>query len=468
MQCPRLIIAGLNGGTGKTITSLGLTRAWVRSGLSICPCKKGPDYIDAKWLGLAARHPATNLDPYLLTPPVLRALFRDAVAGCDGALIEGNRGLFDGKDLSGSCSTAELARLLDTPVILTMDCTKMTRTAAAIVAGMANFEPGLRLAGVILNRTANDRHRDILRRSIEHHTGIPVLGTLPKLRDNPIPERHMGLVSDQEYAPQDDPLETVADLISQHCDVKGLWDIACAAPSVPGVENLPPLWETLPMAEPTEPPVRIGYVRDAALWFYYEQNLQALRHAGAELIELSVLSSDPWPVVDALYLGGGFPETMAARIADNHPILRHIRTEAEAGLPIYAECGGFMILSRSLVYEGTEYPMAGVFPVSTQVCPRPQGLGYVEAVVETENPYHPLGSTIRGHEFHYSRCVVDTGSAPVFCLRMDRGFGMGAEKDGLTHHNVFASYTHLFALGEPHWAVNVVQAARHHRANRAE
>ncbi len=464
MHRPRIIIAGLNGGTGKTITSLGTTRAWVRAGRAIKPFKKGPDYIDAKWLGLAAHCPATNLDPYLLREPVLKALFRTSLGACDGALIEGNRGLFDGKDLTGSCSTAELARILDTPVILAMDCTKMTRTAAAIVSGIIHFEEGVRVAGVILNRTANDRHRSILRQTIEHYTGVPVLGALPKMRQNPIPERHMGLISDQEYDPENDPLDTVADLISDNCDVDALWNVACSAPAVP---EAPDVWSLMPAPETADSPVRIGYVRDAALWFYYEENLQALRHAGAELIELSLLSPEPWPELDALYLGGGFPETLAGRIADNTSLRTHIRELAESGLPIYAECGGFMVLSRSLVYQGAEYPMTGVFPVSTHLCERPQGLGYIDATVTEENPYHPAGSVIRGHEFHYSKCVVDAGAQPAFGLQMARGEGMGADRDGLVYKNVFASYTHLFALGEPHWAVNLVQAARRRRQSRA-
>lgn len=463
MHRPRIIIAGLNGGTGKTITSLGTTRAWVRKGLAIKPFKKGPDYIDAKWLGLAALKPATNLDPYLLSEEMLKALFRTSLESFDGALIEGNRGLFDGKDLTGTCSTAEVARILDTPVILAMDCTKMTRTAAAIVSGIINFEEGVRVAGVILNRTANDRHRGILRQTIEHYTGVPVLGALPKMRHNPIPERHMGLISDQEYDPENDPLDTVADLISDHCDVDALWNIACSAAPVPAA---PDIWTLMPKALPLESPVRIGYVRDAALWFYYEENLQALRHAGAELIELSLLSHEPWPELDALYLGGGFPETLAQKIADNTATCAHVKQLAEAGLPIYAECGGFMVLSRSLVYQGTEYPMTGVFPVSTHLCERPQGLGYIDATVTMDNPYHPTGSIIRGHEFHYSKCIVDPGATPDFGLQMDRGFGMGSDKDGLIYKNVLASYTHLFALGEPHWAVNMVLAARKHRADR--
>jgi cobyrinic acid a,c-diamide synthase len=471
MQCPRIIIAGLNGGSGKTIISLGLARIWVRSGKALIPFKKGPDYIDAKWLGLAAGTSATNLDPYLLPKPVLRALFRTRMIGGEGALIEGNRGLFDGKDVAGSCSTAELARILDTPIILVMDCTKMTRTAAAVVRGMIAFEPGMHIAGVILNRTANDRHRAILRESIEQYIGVPVLGALPKLKRNPLPERHMGLISDQEYAASNEALDTVADLIGAHVDAARLWRIACNAPPLSVVRTvtedmIPPenVWALIPRALPSSSPaVRIGYVRDAALWFYYEENLEALRRAGAELIGLSLLTDERWPHIDGLYLGGGFPETLAERLTANASMRRHVKALADGGLPIYAECGGMMYLGRDLVYKEARYPMAGVLPVTTQLCERPQGLGYVDAVVTVDNPFHPLGTILRGHEFHYSRCLVHEGETPVFGLRLDKGCGMGGQQDGIIAGSVFAAYTHLHALGERHWAGNFVRAAEGYR-----
>jgi cobyrinic acid a,c-diamide synthase len=479
MNCPRIIIAGLSGGSGKTIVSLGLARVWTRSGKAIKPFKKGPDYIDARWLSLATGVTATNLDPYLVRKPVLRALFRSRAAAYDGALIEGNRGIFDGKDLAGSCSTAELARIIDAPVVLVIDCTKMTRTAAALVLGVVDFETDVRIAGVILNRTANDRHRAILRDAIEHYAGLPVLGALPKVRHNPLPERHMGLISDQEYAQSDSALDAVAELIASHVDVDRVWEIACSAAPLeegrsgaegsfdPGGASAPlhDVWAASIRALPPErPSVRIGYVRDAALWFYYEENLEALRRAGAELIALTLLSDAAWPEVDGLYLGGGFPETQAEQLACNASIRTHVKKAAQNGMPIYAECGGLMYLGRALVYKGRQYPMAGVLPVTTHLCDRPQGLGYIEAIVTAENPYHPLGSVIRGHEFHYSRCVVHDDANPVFCLKIEKGHGaMGSENDGLIAGNVFASYLHLFALGEPHWAIRFVQAADRYR-----
>lgn len=455
---PRLILAGLSGGSGKTIVSLGLCRALVQKGLAVRPFKKGPDYIDAAWLGLAARADCSNLDPFLLSREVLTALFADKAAGSDFAIVEGNRGLFDGKDVGGSCSTAELARWLDCPVVLVLDCTKMTRTAAAVVAGCRHFEECLRLAGVVLNRTAGERHRKILRQAIETYTDVPVLGMLPKLFENPIPERHMGLVSDQEHAGREEALDAVGRLAADCLDLEGLAALARSAPALarPDVR----LW---PEAAAGEPPV-IGYVLDAALWFYYPENLEALERAGARLVRLSLLDPAPWPEIHGLYLGGGFPETQAEALSANTALRERVRSLAQAGLPLYAECGGFMYLCRSLEQEGRSFPMAGVLPMATTLCPRPQGLGYVEARVERDNPFHPQGGVIRGHEFHYSACLAPDPAAPGdFVLRMERGQGLQAGRDGLLTGNVWAGYIHIHALGEPHWAPRFVAAAARFR-----
>ncbi|QGY38987.1 cobyrinate a,c-diamide synthase [Pseudodesulfovibrio cashew] len=454
---PRLILAGLSGGTGKTIVSLALARAFERMGMCVAPFKKGPDYIDAKWLSLAARRPCSNLDPFFHTDEALHALLKHRSEGCDLSLIEGNRGLFDGKDEQGSCSTAELARKLDCPVILTIDCTKMTRTVAAIVQGCATFEPGLNLAGVILNRTAGERHRSVLRASIEANTDVPVLGMLPKMAANPIPERHMGLLSDQEYGSDrggQKALNILAGMAEQWLDLDGILAVAENAP-----EFLPepgPLFAGAAM----EKTVRIGYVDDAALWFYYPENLEALEHAGAELVRLSVLDPTPWPKLDGLYLGGGFPEVFAERIAGNREVLAGIKSMSQAGLPIYAECGGFMILCDALECDGVRHPMAGVFPATTTFCPKPQGLGYTEALSLKDNVFHREGTLIRGHEFHYSVCLDEGMQHLDFTMKMVRGMGAGKGRDGLLYQNTFAGYNHIHALAVPGWAPRFVAAAQ--------
>ena len=455
---PRCILAGLSGGTGKTIVSLALTRAFARAGRTVAPFKKGPDYIDAKWLGLAARRPCSNLDPYFHSDAVLRSLLFHKSAGADLSLVEGNRGLFDGKDEQGSCSTAELARKLSTPVILAIDCTKMTRTVAAIVQGCAGFEPGLNLAGVILNRTAGERHRSVLVKSIEAHTDVPVLGLLPKITHDPIPERHMGLISDQEYdgtdyGDVDRALDSLADLADEWLDMDAIERVMTGAPDFgprPG-----PLFP----GDPAPKRARIGYVHDAALWFYYPENLEALEHAGAELVRLSVLDDAPWPDLDGLYLGGGFPEVFAGKIAGNGRVLAAIKGLADAGKPIYAECGGFMILCDWLEYEGARHAMAGVFPVGTTFCRRPQGLGYTEAMAERGSVFYPQGETVLGHEFHYSVCLDDRGKPGDSTMKMVRGKGVLGDRDGLLYKNTFAGYNHIHALSVPEWGDRFVKAA---------
>jgi cobyrinic acid a,c-diamide synthase len=464
---PRIVLAGLSGGSGKTFVTAGLCRALSRRGHSVAPFKKGPDYIDASWLSHAARQAACNLDPFLLPREAIAALFQERARAADISVIEGNRGLFDGKDREGTCSTAELARQLDAPVVLVLDATKMTRTAAAVVAGCRAFEPGLNLAGVILNRTAGKRHRHILQDCIENLAGVPVLGSLPKMAANPIPERHMGLVSDQEHAGREAALDAIADVVERWVDVERLAGIAKAAPA-PAPAG-PVCWPQ--RVVPGEGPV-IGYVYDAALWFYYPENLEALSRAGARLVKLSLLDAEPWPELHGLYLGGGFPETQARELSANTPARERVRALAAAGLPIYAECGGFMYLCEGLHLDedgrDTWRQFAGVFPVSTRLCARPQGLGYVEALVEGENPFHPLGAHITGHEFHYSACTEPSRPAvmPPLTLKMLRGHGMMEGRDGLLTGRTFAAYSHIHALGTPHWAPAFVRAAQAYREGR--
>ncbi len=450
---PRILLAGLSGGAGKTIVSLSLARALSDADQQVKPFKKGPDYIDANWLSLAARTPATNLDPCFLDELRLRALFHEKAKGFDVAVIEGNRGLFDGKDVAGSCSTAQLARQLKVPVVLVLDCTKMTRTAAAIVAGCTAFEQGVDLRGVILNRTAGKRHRNILRSSIETHTDAKVLGVFPKLSENPVPERHMGLVSDQEFNRKEASLDELGRMGREYLDLDALLDMARSAKPL----DIAPvdLW---PSDQGVEKPV-IGYVHDAALWFYYPENLEALERAGAKLVRLSLLDDQGWPEIHGLYLGGGFPETLAEKLADNEMARARVHSLAAAGTPIYAECGGFMYLCSEVEYGGRAYPMSGVLPLKTGFCDKPQGLGYTEALVVRPNPFYREGVRIVGHEFHYSHCIVEGGGEISLCLAMKRGKGMLGGMDGVVKDNIMASYNHIFALSTPEWAPGFVLAA---------
>ncbi|MDR3358678.1 MAG: cobyrinate a,c-diamide synthase [Desulfovibrio sp.] len=465
VRLPRLCVSAISGGGGKTLLSLGLARVLKRMGLAVKPFKKGPDYIDAAWLSLAAGEQATNLDPWFLPRDRLRALFAYAMSQSRGeiGLIEGNRGIFDGLDAAGSCSTAELARWLACPVVITLNCTKMTRTAAALVQGLRGFEPDVAVRGLVLNQIGSPRHETALRRALETHTDVPVLGALPRLTENPLPERHMGLASFGEGLSEraEAVLDSLADFVGAHVNVGALLAAARAAPDLPeekpfrGAEDESPRRGRQTGTAAAKTP-RIGYVRDAALWFYYRENLESLSGAGAKLLRLSLFDGRPWPEMDGLYLGGGFPEDTAAQLRDS-PHLSWLRDMARRGMPIYAECGGFMLLARGIEREGQLWQMSDIFPVITRCCARPQGLGYVSASVTRRNPWFSAGTRIRGHEFHYSRCEW-CGEPPAAALRLERGTGMGMIAgeacDGLAFNNVFALYTHIFAPAVPSWARN--------------
>jgi len=303
-QKPRLVIAAMRGGAGKTLISLGLLAAWRDyHGLRVVPFKKGPDYIDSGWLAMAAQQPCYNLDPFLMTAEeMLRSFVQRSNTG-DISVIEGNRGLYDGVDIRGSFSTAELAKLLRAPVILIVDATKVTRTAAAQVLGCIQFDPEVEIAGVLLNQVSGKRHEQILKGAIEHYCKIPVLGVIPRENRNLFPERHLGLVPPQESDNISGALAFASKQINEHVDLEALWRIAKT------VESLG--WP-LPQVDPQKgragaEPVVIGVIRDAAFQFYYPENLEALEERGAIIKEISCFTSRPLPPLDALYIGGCFP-----------------------------------------------------------------------------------------------------------------------------------------------------------------
>ncbi len=464
---PRVVISALRGGSGKTVVSIGLIAALKACGSSVAPFKKGPDYIDAGWLALAAGRPCYNLDTFLLSAETIRRSFCSHSAADGLAVIEGNRGLYDGIDLDGATSTAELAKLLSAPVVLCLDCTKTTRTMAAVVCGCVGFDPGVAIRGLILNRVAGARHESILRRSIEHYSGVPVIGALPKLARGIFPERHMGLVPTPEHDWAADSIVAMAQVASRHIDLEALRRIARAAPSVASVCTAAPDAHPSPATPVSSPPVAcIGVLRDSAFQFYYPENLEALTAAGAEIVAASPLSDSDLPGIDALYIGGGFPETHAAELAANTAFSRRLRELVEEGLPVYAECGGLMYLGEALEVEGRRHAMTGVLPVAFGLFKRPQGHGYTVVAVEGANPFYPAGTEIRGHEFHYSRVLRWTGRDSDLVFRMRRGVGIHGHRDGILYKNVLATYTHIHALGTPGWATALVRNAAAFRSRK--
>lgn len=461
MNVPRILIAGVRGGSGKTLISLGLLAGWQRRGHQTAPFKKGPDYIDAAWLSRAAGRSCRNLDLFLMSPRAALDSFCASAAGFDIAVIEGNRGLFDGVDAHGSYSTAELAKLLQTPVILSVDCTKATRTIAAIVLGCQRLDPQVPLRGVILNQVAGSRHESVVREAVEDTCGLPVLGVIPRVRELLLPERHLGLVPPQEHGRLNEAIEQAARIVEEGLDLEAIWALAQQAPAlVPE-----PRPERVHSEEKQQEIVQIGVFRDAAFQFYYPENLEALERQGARLIEISPIVANELPQVDALYIGGGFPETLAPALAENRPFLDSLRRAVEHGLPVYAECGGTVYLGQKLLFQGEEYSMTGALPAVFGFGTRPQGHGYTELETVLHNPFYAVGETLRGHEFHYTFIRSSTADL-AFAFRVRRGYGCDGERDGLCHRNVLACYTHVHALGTASWAPALVRAAARFRRSR--
>lgn len=452
IHCPRLTIAGLGGDTGKTAVSVGLCRVLHKKGHTVIPFKKGPDYIDMGWLSRGANHPCYNVDLFLMSKDQILSSFSLNTRNADIAVIEGNRGLYDGMDLEGSVSTAEIAKLLLSPVILVVDCTKVTRTVAALVLGCQTLDPEVAIKGVILNRLAGLRHESIIQKGIEKYCNLPVVGTIPKLKNIAFPGRHLGLVPPQEHPLAEEAIEKSAEVMAKYLDTEQLWQIAKRASPL----NFIP--EEYP--EITDKQVNIGIIRDSAFQFYYPENLDALKRAGARLIEFSALTGNLPPSLDALYIGGGFPETHASALSANEKLRHAIREAAEEGLPIYAECGGLMYLSEELIWDGKTYPMVGILPAVIGVSKKPQGHGYTIIEVEARNPYFKTGQILKGHEFHYSYALDMTAKDGVsFVFKMKKGEGIIKGMDGFCYKNVLATYTHLHALGTKAWVNGIMKMA---------
>jgi cobyrinic acid a,c-diamide synthase len=451
---PALLIAAPGSGSGKTTLTLGLMAALRRRGLVVAPFKVGPDYIDPGHHAAICGRVSHNLDGWMCGRQRVRQTFADAADGVDIALIEGVMGLFDG--ISGGSeegSSAEIAKWLGVPVLLVVDARSQARSFAALVKGFAAFDAGLNLAGVIANRVGSDRHRQLLQESVAATPGLPpLLGCLPRNEEIVLPQRHLGLVTAADLPADTGFGERLADWVETHLDLDLLLRLATEASAV-----------IKPVARSRSMPAiraRIGIARDRAFCFYYPENLQLLEQAGAELVSFSPLSDAELPKgLDGIYLGGGYPELHAGQLAANHGLLGQLRRQAEAGLPIYAECGGFMYLCRSL----DERPLVGVFPCAARMLPRRKALGYRQVELSEATPLGPVGTRARGHEFHYSE--ITAAESMTHCYRLGRRDGEALGTEGYRYKNVLGSYVHLHFGSNPQLAVNFVDFCLKTRRN---
>uniref|UniRef100_A0A7V4G939 Cobyrinate a,c-diamide synthase n=1 Tax=Desulfobacca acetoxidans TaxID=60893 RepID=A0A7V4G939_9BACT len=439
-----LVIAAPHSGAGKTTVTLGLLAACRRRGLSVQPFKVGPDFIDPGHLARVSGRVCRNLDGWLLRREDNLASFARHARDAHLAVVEGVMGLFDGYGgMTEAGSTAQMAKWLGLPVLLVVDARSMARSAAALVHGFATFDPDLPLAGVIFNRVGSPTHLEYLSQALEQAGAVPCFGGLPREAALAIPERHLGLVTTEDHPLGGDYVERLADLMEEHLDLDGL---LAALPPVPLHEEAPP---RCPPAT-----VRLGVARDRAFCFYYPENLEWLARFGAEIVPFSPLEDRNLPEVHGLYLGGGYPELFARQLSANFAMRRAVRERAAAGLPIYAECGGLMYLSREIHdLEGRSHPMAGVLPFGVRMFPRLKALGYREVTLTADSLLGPGGTRLKGHEFHYSEIITEPPDLPrIYELTPRRGGP--PRQEGYSIHQVLASYVHLHFGSNP-------EAARH-------
>ncbi len=421
--------------------SIGLCAAYRRRGLSVSTFKKGPDYIDPLWLARASARPCWNLDFFTMGENEIQSCFQAHQHDADIVLVEGNKGLHDGLDVKGSDSNAALATLLDLPVILILDVTGITRGVAPLLTGYTQFDPDVRIGGVILNRVAGPRQEHKLRAAIEYYTDLPVLGAIGRTPKFVIDERHLGLVPGNEDCEAALRIEQIADVVENDVALDALLTLTDA----PSAKSPGPA-EVSPSNRVTRGrPLRIGIARDRAFGFYYPDDLSAFERAGAELVPFDTLNDARLPPVDGLFIGGGFPECFIEALSANTPLRDAIRAFIEGGGPAYAECGGLMYLTRSISWQGVCKPMVGVIPADTQVGQRPVGRGYMQFRALAEHPWPMAAGTpdtvYNAHEFHYSH-LEGLPESTSTVLSVERGYGLDGVRDGIHIHNLLATYVH--------------------------
>lgn len=509
----RLFLSATRKSSGKTIIAVGIIAAFAQRGFQVKPFKKGPDYIDPMWLAAAAGNACINLDFHTMNAEEIRGAYHRHAASGDFAVIEGNKGLFDGVDLGGADSNAALAKILSAPVLLVIDARGMTRGIAPLLIGYQTFDPAIRIAGVILNHVGGARHESKLRAAVEKYTDIAVVGAVHASRDLQIAERHLGLITNREASAATTIIQRIATAIAAQVDICALRDIAaraaplCASPSPQSITNS--ITQSITQSTAQSSDITIAIARDAAFGFYYADDLLAFEACGARLLPFDTMNDATLPESDGLYIGGGFPETHAAALAGNATMRAAVKHFVECGAPVYAECGGLMYLAQNLTWSGKTHAMAGALPLRVEMTDRPVGRGYV--VLEETNHglwraqhenmakadtnstanrmdnstanrtvadiHIDISAEIPAHEFHYSR-VLDLPQEPSsnsspwltdetrFAYRVKRGYGINGRFDGLVYRNTLANYSHFRNTAANPWVQQFVDFVRTCKANK--
>ncbi|MCK5648371.1 MAG: hydrogenobyrinic acid a,c-diamide synthase (glutamine-hydrolyzing) [Gammaproteobacteria bacterium] len=471
-----LFISAAHKSSGKTTVTIGLLSALKNKGLSVQPFKKGPDYIDPLWHGSASGTPCYTLDFNTMSHDEILQLVSRKLSTCDISLIEGNKGLYDGLDLDGSNSNAAIAKLVDAPVILVLDTRGMTRGIAPLLLGYQAFDPGINIAGVILNQLGGSRHESKLRAVIEHYTDVSVLGAVHKDKRLEIVERHLGLMPSNEDGEAQQKITDIGAIISSQVDLDKIIEIS----HLHSPKHLKSSIKSIADTQAVTPQIRLAYINDSAFGFYYPGDLEALEAAGAKLIQVNSLTDKQLPEnIDGLFIGGGFPEERLNELHANQSFRESVRKAIDNGLPAYAECGGLMYLCRSIITnqahgEQQQIEMAGVIPADAKMEETPQGRGLIRFSETSLMPWPAAAhnnipgnsntdntdGTISAHEFHYSHLINIT--EPLnYAYKIHRGSGIDGRHDGIVYKNLLACYAHLQDTNQNHWAKRFIQFIHH-------
>ncbi|MBD3670892.1 MAG: hydrogenobyrinic acid a,c-diamide synthase (glutamine-hydrolyzing) [Gammaproteobacteria bacterium] len=452
-------ISAAHKSSGKTTVSIGLTAALTARGHRVQAFKKGPDYIDPIWLSQASGGlPCHNLDFNTQGHSEILDNFTRLNANADVSLIEGNKGLYDGMDLHGEDSNAAMAKLLKAPVILVLDTRGTIRGVAPLLLGYQQFDTELNIAGVILNQVGGSRHEGKLRAIIEEYTDIEVLGAVQRNASMNIDERHLGLMPGNEDKSAYDTIDTIGAQVASQVNLSRLMEIASMAPATEPERPSRPLTS---QQSPTD--VRIGIAQDPAFGFYYADDLESMRQHGVELVTIDTLHDRQLPTIDALFIGGGFPETQMTALEANSALRRQIYQAIEDGLPTYAECGGLMYLCRSIQWQGESREMVGIIPADAVMQSKPQGRGYIRVKPTSAFPWPEQEQVeISAHEFHYSHLEGLEGQFD-YAYEVLRGVGIDGKHDGLIYKNLLACYAHMRHTRSHEWVTHFVDFVRRHK-----
>lgn len=450
--------------SGKTTISIAIMRLLRDKGLIVHPFKKGPDFIDPMWLKIATGENCYNLDSYFMSKNKIIKHFLDHSRGSDISIVEGNHGLYDSLDLRGNSSNAALSKLLNLPVVLVVDVGELNRSVVPVLLGFKNFDDNVKIKGLILNKVHSKRHEKNLMRAINYYTDFKVVGQIPNDAELSIKQRHLGLVSTLDSEDIEGRISNIASKISNFVDLEGIINISGAAAVKSSGKIMrdfivPP--KKIESAKRARKTVRVGLAYDSAFNFYYNENIEALENLGCDIIKFSPIDDEVLPNIDALYIGGGFPEIFCKDLEANVNLRKDIREKIESGLPVYAECGGLMYLCKSIAYDGNISEMVGVIDADVKWTKKPKGHGYTKLAPiyydKNSDLWFNKIKNIKGHEFHHSYLEIPSLSSNMkFAFSMKKGFGVNGAHDGIVYKNMMACYTHIFSPSVPGWFKNWV------------